>query len=167
MSLNQKQPQKLPQGLIDEQWMQQALVLARNAAGRGDVPIGALIVTNQGYLAAQAYNEREALPSPIAHAEILALERAAQKLGRWRLNDCTLYVTIEPCAMCAGALVNARIRRLVYGALDPKAGAVDSLYKLCNDERLNHRLEVTGGVLERECSDVIKAFFKSRRDLKV
>lgn len=153
----------MDQKSLDEQYMEMALALARQAAANGEVPIGAIIVTDQGFLASQAFNERETLPSPTAHAEILALERAAKELGKWRLSDCTLYVTIEPCPMCAGALVNSRLKRLVYGAKDPKAGAVESLFQLLNDKRLNHRVEVTSGVKEQDCSQIIKDFFVLRR----
>jgi tRNA(adenine34) deaminase len=126
--------------------MQLALAQARAAAVHDDVPIGAVVVRD-GVVIAARHNERELHGDPTAHAEVLALRDAATVVGHWRLTDCTLYVTLEPCVMCAGALVNGRIGRLVYGAIDPKAGAVESLYQVCADDRLNHRPPVQGGVL--------------------
>lgn len=142
--------------------MRQALALADQAAAQGEVPVGALIV-HENQVIAMAYNEREGLPSALAHAEILALERATKALGRWRLSGCSLYVTLEPCVMCAGALVQARVDRVIYGAKDPKAGAVESLYQILSDTRLNHRPAVTGGILAEECGQKLSEFFKSRR----
>jgi tRNA(adenine34) deaminase len=142
--------------------MRQALELAARAAEAGEVPVGAVIVNESGVIA-EAYNERESLPSALAHAELTALRLACEKLGRWRLSGCTLYVTLEPCVMCAGALVNARVDRVVYGARDPKAGAVESLYQVLADARLNHRPEVTGGMLAEECGAMLTAFFRERR----
>ena len=146
----------------DLNFMRQALALADQAAAAGDVPVGALVV-HENVVIAEAYNEREIRPSALAHAELLALERATAKLGRWRLSGCTLYVTLEPCVMCAGALVQARVDRVVYGALDAKAGAVASLYEVLTDMRLNHRPEVTAGVLAEECGAKLTAFFRARR----
>ncbi len=145
-----------------ETYMKQALGLALRAAEAGEVPVGALVVCN-GQVIAEAWNQKEASGIPTHHAEILALEAAASRLGRWRLSDCDLYVTLEPCPMCAGALVQARVRRVVYGTVDPKAGAAKSLYQILTDPRLNHRCEVEEGVLRDECAQVLKDFFKSRR----
>lgn len=143
--------------------MSLALDEARAAAAEGEAPVGAVIVCD-GAVVARARNARESAADPTAHAELIAIREAAERLGRWRLSDCTLYVTLEPCPMCAGALVNARIGRLVYGAADPKAGAVGTLYDLSCDERLNHRFPVARGVLERECSEVLTGFFRELRD---
>ena len=140
-----------------------ALVEAALAREHGDVPIGALVVSADGEVVAQAHNERELLADPTAHAEVLALRRAAEQLGSWRLEGCTLVVTLEPCTMCAGALVLARVDRLVYGAVDDKAGAVGSLWDVVRDRRLNHRPEVVGGVLDAECGAVLREFFASHR----
>ena len=146
----------------DQQYMQIAIEQARIAEENGDVPIGAVIVY-QNQIIGKAYNQREQLQDPTAHAEIIALTQAAAFLESWRLIDCTIYVTLEPCCMCAGALVLARIDRLVYGCDDPKTGAVKSLYNIVQDERLNHCLEVTSGVLANECSELLQDFFKRRR----
>ena len=146
----------------DEQYMRLALDQARIAEENGDVPIGAVIV-HKDTIIAKAYNQREQLQDPTAHAEIIALTQAAAALENWHLNDCTIYVTLEPCCMCAGALVLARIDRLVYGCNDPKTGAVKSLYNIVTDERLNHRVSVTTGVLADECSALLIEFFKNRR----
>lgn len=146
----------------DDAAMREALLQARAAEAHHDVPIGALVV-HDGVVIAARHNERELSGDPTAHAEVLALRDAAAAIGHWRLLDCTLYVTLEPCAMCAGAIVNSRVSRVVYGADDPKAGAVRSLYQIADDARLNHRAEVTGGVLADECGDVLKAFFRARR----
>ncbi|MHC5011619.1 MAG: tRNA adenosine(34) deaminase TadA [Planctomycetota bacterium] len=146
----------------DASFMREALTEAMGAAAHDDVPIGCVIV-REGEIIARARNRREADGDPTAHAEILALRQAAERVGAWRLEACTLYVTLEPCFMCAGALVNARVVRLVYAAPDPKAGAVESLAHVCTDARLNHRLEVKGGVLADEASTMLKAFFQARR----
>jgi tRNA(adenine34) deaminase len=143
-------------------FMRRALVAAEEAAGRGEVPVGAVIVSN-GEIVAVAHNERETGSDPTAHAEIVALRRAAAALGTWRLTDTELYVTMEPCPMCAGALVNARIRRLYFGCDDPKAGAVRTLYTLLDDKRLNHRVEVVPGLLAAEGSALLRAFFSRLR----
>jgi tRNA(adenine34) deaminase len=142
--------------------MRLALEQALAAQEHLDVPIGAVVVRD-GQVVAARHNERELTGDPTAHAEVLALRDAAEVVGHWRLLDCALYVTLEPCVMCAGALVNSRIGRVVYGATDPKAGAVESLYRVCADERLNHRPSVTSGVLADECGALLKGFFKSRR----
>jgi len=146
----------------DNFFMQQALMQAVKASEQGDVPIGAVIV-HDGEIIAAACNEKELNKIPTCHAEMIAIERAAMKLDKWRLTDCDLYVTLEPCTMCAGAIVQARIRTVVYGARDPKAGAVESVYQVLSDTRLNHRPEVRTGVLENECSEVLKKFFAERR----
>lgn len=142
--------------------MRQALELAAEASRLGEVPVGALIVCD-GRVVSQAYNLRETLHDPTAHAERLALSLAGRALGTWRLDGCTLYVTLEPCAMCAGAIVQARIARLVFGAPDPKAGACTSLYRLTNDPRLNHRVPLTSGILAKECGAILTRFFQARR----
>ena len=146
----------------DERWMRAALEEARDAARHDDVPIGAVVVQG-GRVIGAGHNEREYRNDPTAHAEILALREAAARLGSWRILDATLYVTLEPCAMCAGALVLARIDRLVFGAPDPKAGFAGSLGDLVHDPRLNHAVEVAGGVLEEECGEILRAFFRDRR----
>jgi len=145
--------------MCDEQWMRLALDEADLAAAAGDVPVGCVIVGPAGDELGRGHNRREADGDPTAHAEILALRQAAQKVGRWRLDGAVAYVTLEPCPMCAGALVNARIGRLVYGAADPKAGAVRSLFEIGTDRRLNHRFEVVGDVLGGECAAKLQAFF--------
>lgn len=147
----------------DALYMALALDEARQAAAEGEVPIGAVLVCD-GAVVSRGRNARECDADPTAHAELIAIREAAERLGRWRLSGCTLYVTLEPCPMCAGAMVNARIDRLVYGASDPKAGAVGTLYDLSADPRLNHRFEVTTGVLEDECAAVLKEFFKGLRN---
>lgn len=140
-----------------------ALHAAEPAATTGDVPVGAVVAGPDGRVLAAACNEREASGDPTAHAELLALRRAAQVLGTWRLDGCTLAVTLEPCTMCAGALVLARVARLVYGAIDAKAGAVGSLWDVVRDRRLNHRPEVVGGVLAEECGALLRDFFARHR----
>ena len=146
----------------DESAMLAAIAEAQLAAGHGDVPVGA-VVLRDGNVIASRHNEREAAGDPTAHAELLALRDAAAVVGHWRLGDCTLVVTLEPCFMCAGALVNARIDRLVYGAADPKGGAVGSLADVCADPRLNHRPPVTSGVLAEQCGALLRDFFAARR----
>lgn len=142
--------------------MKLAIEQARIAGENGDVPIGAVIVHN-GQIVGKAYNQREQLQDPTAHAEIIALTQAAAALEKWRLNGCTMYVTLEPCPMCAGALVLSRMDRLVYGCDDPKMGACKSLYNIVQDDRLNHRLEVTSGVLAEQCGKLLQEFFVKRR----
>jgi tRNA(adenine34) deaminase len=149
----------------DEQFMRMAVEAAKTAEENGDVPIGAVIVHN-GQIVAKAYNQREQLQDPTAHAEIIALTQAAAALQSWRLIGCTMYVTLEPCPMCAGALVNSRIDRLVYGCDDPKAGACKTLYNIVQDERLNHRIDVISGVLADECAQLLSDFFSRRRKVK-
>lgn len=143
--------------------MRQALDEAHASAEHADVPIGAVVLDPQGRFLAGAGNERELLGDPTAHAEVLALRRASEALGSWRLEGCTLVVTLEPCTMCAGALVLARVQRLVFGAFDPKAGAVASLWDVVRDPRLNHRPEVTSGILEPECATLLQDFFAKHR----
>jgi tRNA(adenine34) deaminase len=140
-----------------------ALEAARTALVAGEVPIGAVVLDPSGDVLAVAANERESTPDPTAHAEVLALRRAAAAVGSWQLTGCTLAVTLEPCTMCAGAVVLSRVARLVFGAWDPKAGAVGSLWDLVRDRRLNHRAEVIAGVREAECTALLDEFFASRR----
>lgn len=143
--------------------MQLALEQAARCAETGDVPVGAVVLDEHGTLLAAARNRREADADPTAHAELLGLRAAAHARGQWRLTGCTLVVTLEPCTMCAGALVLARVDRVVYGATDPKAGAAGSLWDVLRDRRLNHRPEVVAGVLEQECARTLRDFFESRR----
>ncbi len=145
-----------------ERWMRVAIAEAESAAAHDDVPIGAVVVRH-GEVLGRGHNRREVDRDPTAHAEILALREAAHALGSWRLDGCTLYVTLEPCTMCAGALVLARLPRLVFGADDPKAGAVGALYDVPRDPRLNHQLTVTRGVRAAECGQLLKDFFRARR----
>ncbi|AVX21340.1 tRNA(adenine34) deaminase [Carboxydocella sporoproducens DSM 16521] len=146
----------------DAYYMGLALVEARKAMALGEVPIGAVLV-RRGEVVAAAHNWRELAPDPTGHAEMLVIREAARRLGGWRLTESTLYVTIEPCPMCAGAIVQARIERLVYGAADPKAGAVDSLMDLVRHPGLNHQVEVTAGVRAEECQELMKEFFRKLR----
>jgi len=145
-----------------EHYMRIALNEARMAADSGEVPVGA-VIEHGGKIIAAAGNEREEQKDPTAHAEMIAIREAAKQLGGWRLSGCTVYVTIEPCPMCAGAIYQARIERLVYGAADDKAGAAGTLMDITRDPRLNHRTEVTAGVLENECAEVLREFFSGRR----
>ena len=143
--------------------MGQALKLAQQAGEKGEVPVGALLVKGD-VLIAEAFNLREAHGSPIAHAEMLVLQAASEEIGNWRFVDTTLYVTLEPCPMCAGAIVLARIPRVVYATTDPKSGAAGTLYNILQDERLNHRVEVVSGILAEESSALLKTFFRQRRN---
>ena len=143
-----------------------ALEEASRAPAHGDVPVGALVLDPDGEVLSRAHNDREGAGDPTAHAEVLALRRAAERLGSWRLSGCTLVVTLEPCTMCAGALVLARVQRVVYGAPDPKAGAVGSLWDVVRDRRLNHRPEVVAGVLADECALALRRFFEDHRGLR-
>ena len=147
----------------DQEWMLLALETAREALANGEVPVGAVIVDENGELLAAASNCPITDSDPTAHAEVLALRAAAKKLGNYRLTGCTVYATIEPCAMCAGALVNARIKRLVYGAADERFGAVDTHFNICTSPELNHRIEISSDVLADECRQIIQDFFKARR----
>jgi tRNA(adenine34) deaminase len=142
--------------------MRLALKEAERAALSGDVPVGAVVLAPDGTVLATGHNEREATGDPTAHAEVLAIRRAASQLGAWRLTGCTLVVTLEPCTMCAGAIVQSRVDRVVYGARDEKAGAAGSLWDVVRDRRLNHRPEVILGVLERECATQLTSFFRDR-----
>ena len=148
--------------MTDEEYMALALAEAANASSAGDVPVGA-VALHDGRIVATGYNRREALQDPTAHAEILCLQAAALALGTWRLTGVTLYVTLEPCPMCAGALVAARVARVVFGAADPKAGACGSLYNICADPRLNHEPAVTAGALGNECAAMLSDWFAGRR----
>ena len=147
----------------DERYMRMAIDQAYIAEENGDVPIGCVIV-HENRVIAKAYNQREQLHDPTAHAEIVALTQAAEFIGNWRLHGCTLYVTLEPCPMCAGALVLGRLDRVVYGTDDPKTGAVRSLYQLVEDPRLNHQLEVTCGIMQDECKKQLQTSFQRRRE---
>lgn len=149
---------------VREELMRAALAEARLALPSGDVPVGAVVVGPDGAVIGRGHNAREATGDPTAHAEVLALREAAARLGSWRLEGCALVVTLEPCAMCAGAVVLARVPQLVLGAWDPKAGACGSVHDLVRDPRLNHWVEVVGGVLEDECADLLRGFFTERRD---
>lgn len=152
----------MTQDELDRRFMETAIETARRALSAEDVPIGAIVV-HEGRIIGRGYNERERLTDPTAHAEILALSAAAQHLNSWRLDGCTLYVTLEPCPMCAGAIVLARMSRLVFGAFDAKAGACGSLYEIPTDARLNHRVETLGGVMSERCADLLREFFRERR----
>jgi tRNA(adenine34) deaminase len=148
----------------DARWMRAALARAREAAREfGEVPVGAVVVSGGGELLAAAGNRTRTDCDPTAHAEVVALRGAARRAGAFRLVGATVYSTIEPCAMCAGALVQARVRRLVYGARDERAGAVESIFRVCDNEALNHRIELTAGVLEAECRGLMQEFFRARR----
>jgi len=146
----------------DERYMRMAIDQAYIAEENGDVPIGCVVVF-EGRVVAKAYNQRQQLHDPTAHAEIIALTQASEFIGNWRLHGCTIYVTLEPCPMCAGALVLARLDRLVYGTDDPKTGSCGSLYNIVQDPRLNHRLEVQSGILQQDCRQQLQAFFQRRR----
>ncbi|MCH7791738.1 MAG: nucleoside deaminase [Planctomycetes bacterium] len=144
--------------------MRRALDLAKEAAAMGEAPVGAVVYeTDSGRVVGEGSNRREIDNDPAAHAEHIAIRAAAKRIGDWRLNHCTLAVTLEPCPMCAGLIVNARVGRLVYGAADPKAGAVQTLYQITTDERLNHRVEVVAGIMADECARVLSAFFRDLR----
>ena len=147
-----------------DRYMQQALLQAHQAAELDEVPVGAIILRD-GVVLAAAHNERERLHDPTAHAEMIAITQAASALESWRLEGCTLYVTLEPCPMCAGAIQQARIAQVVYGADDPKAGGVRSLFQLLSDERLNHQVEVVSGVLAEDCGRILTEFFSRKREM--
>ncbi len=147
-----------------DHWMRLALDQARAASEQGEVPVGAVVVHEERAIA-EAHNQREGLNDPTAHAEMIAITQAAESLGSWRLGDCTLYVTLEPCPMCAGAIVQARLPTVIFGTADPKGGGCQSLYAITNDERLNHRSVVMGGVLATECSAILTEFFEQQRAL--
>ena len=154
----------MEQSLLDEFFMKKAIVRAKTASRHGEVPVGAVIVKD-GIIIADGRNMREGKENALAHAEIIAIERACKKLGRWRLHDCQLYVTLEPCPMCAGAIVNSRIQRVVFGAFDKKAGAYGSVFNM-SDFPLNHFPEVVGGVAEEKCALLLSEFFKELREKK-
>jgi tRNA(adenine34) deaminase len=147
----------------DIHFMKCALEEARQAAGQGEVPVGCVLVDASGAVMGRAHNERETSADPTAHAELVAIRRAASAVGGWRLEGITAYVTLEPCAMCAGALVHARVSRVVYGCSDPKGGAIDTFFGIGRDTRLNHRFEVTAGVLGEECAASLRDFFLALR----
>jgi tRNA(adenine34) deaminase len=151
----------------DARWMRVALEAAREAAGHDEVPVGACIVDNRGLLLAVAGNRTRTDCDPTAHAEIVALREAARRVGNFRLTGAVVYSTVEPCAMCAGALVQARVARLVYGTRDERAGAVESVFRICDASSLNHRMELTAGVLEEECRTLMQQFFRARRKAEV
>jgi tRNA(adenine34) deaminase len=153
------------QAAEDLRWMALALAEAEQAAVEDEVPIGAVVVRN-GQILGSAHNQREQLRDPTAHAEMIAITQAAAALDSWRLEGCTLYVTLEPCPMCAGAIVQSRVKRVVYGADDPKAGAVSSLYQLLQDARLNHRADVVAGVMAEGCGQILSRFFQQKRMAK-
>ena len=146
----------------DQHWMQTAIKLAQKAEELGEVPVGAIIIKDND-LISEGFNQPISQHDPTSHAEIMALRTAAQKLENYRLPDTTLYVTLEPCAMCAGAIIHARVERVVFGAYDPKGGAAGSVFEILGTDQLNHKVEVIGGILEEECANLLKAFFKSRR----
>jgi len=150
---------------MDSQWMREALREARRGYREGEVPVGAIVV-QEGKVIARAHNRPVRLSDPSAHAEILALRRAGRKLGNYRLPGCTLYVTIEPCAMCVGAIIQARIQRLVVGAMDPKAGACGSVLAVLNNRKLNHQVVLSSGILQAECAAILREFFRERRGAK-
>jgi tRNA(Arg) A34 adenosine deaminase TadA len=161
--LRSPRPQEAPaEDPVDIRWMRTALREAERAAVEDEVPVGAVVI-QEGRLIARAHNRPLRLNDPTAHAEVLALRRAGRKLGNYRLNGCSLYVTIEPCAMCASALTHARVRRLVFGARDPKSGAAGSALEVLNHPKLNHRVEVVSGVLEQDCSALLREFFRRKR----
>ncbi len=147
---------------MDKKFMKEAIILAKEAGAMGEVPVGAVIVRN-GEIIARGKNEREAKQNALSHAEIEAINNACETLGSWRLEDCEMYVTLEPCPMCAGAIINSRIKTLIFGAFDSKMGSIDSVINLC-DLPYNHKVEVYGGIMEDECLDLIKGFFKGLRE---
>lgn len=161
------QTHERPAAGADEHWMGEALRAAREAGERGEVPVGAVVVAENGTALAVAGNRTRTDCDPTAHAEVVALREAARRDGNYRLTGTTIYSTIEPCAMCAGALVQARVRRLVYGARDERAGAVESVFRVCDSDALNHRMELTAGVLAEECRALMQEFFRARRSKKV
>jgi tRNA(adenine34) deaminase len=152
---------------VDAHWMRQALAAAREAGERGEVPIGACVVTEDGRILAIAGNRTRTDCDPTAHAEIVALREAARRFGNYRLTGAAAYSTIEPCAMCAGALVQARVKRLIYGARDERFGAVETRFRICDSSSLNHRMEIKPGVLEEECRSIMQEFFRARRKADV
>jgi tRNA(adenine34) deaminase len=162
MTTPSPQADQIPATISDELWMEEALRMAQRALEAGEVPVGAVVVRN-GEIIGRGWNRNLADDDPTAHAEIIALRDAGAALGNHRLNDCELFATVEPCAMCAGALTHGRVRRLVYGADDPKAGAVHSVLQVVNHPQLNHRTEIRGGVLAGRSADLLQAFFRGKR----
>ena len=162
MALFRRRPHVPPAARLDEAMMRRALDLGLRAWRMDEVPVGAVVYRGEEVLG-EGHNLRESAGDPTAHAEMIALREAARKVGGWRLQDCDLAVTLEPCPMCAGAIVNARISRLVYGAADPKMGAVRTLYRICEDRRLNHQPLVVPGVAAEECGELLRGFFRERR----
>lgn len=150
----------------DVYWMKQALQLAQKSFDLGEVPVGAVIVNPEGELIGSGYNYKEKANNPLGHAELMAISEASQKLKNWRLNGCSLYVTLEPCIMCAGAILQSRIKKVIFGTDDLKTGAVQSLYQVLTDPRLNHRCEVVSGFLKEECAQMLSRFFQELRDKK-
>ncbi|HMN43176.1 MAG TPA: tRNA adenosine(34) deaminase TadA [Povalibacter sp.] len=163
--MNQPDPSFTPIAEIDAHWMRHAIRLAQMAQAAGEVPVGAVIVKD-GNLLAEGWNRPISTSDPTAHAEMIALRAAAQNIGNYRLLDTTLYVTLEPCAMCASAMVHARVKRLVYAATDPRAGAAGSVFNIVQHAALNHRLDMTTGVLAGECSGLLRSFFAARRQVR-
>lgn len=151
----------------DQPWMEYALVLARQAFAAGEVPVGAVLIIDDGTIIGEGYNQPISTCDPTAHAEILALRQAAARIGNYRLTDSTLYVTLEPCPMCAGAIIHARVRRVVFGASDPRTGAAGTVFNLLQSDHLNHRAKVQGGVLEKACAELLRTFFRTRRNRSV
>ncbi len=151
--------------MSDEHWMQHSLNLARKAEQEGEVPVGAVLIKDNELLS-EGWNQPISNNDPTAHAEIIAIRSAARQLNNYRLLDTTLYVTLEPCAMCAAALLHSRVRRVVFGAWDPKAGAAGSVFDILETDKLNHKIDVTSGILQEECSQLLQEFFKSRRNKK-
>jgi len=149
-----------------DKFMTLALIEAENAGKKGEVPVGAIIIDSCGKVIARGHNLRESKNDPTAHAEIVAVRKASRKTGSWRLTECTIFTTLEPCPMCAGALINSRIKRVVFGCRDPKAGACGTLLDIPSHPVLNHKVEIISGILEEECSKLLKDFFKSRRNKK-
>ncbi len=160
--MNEKMPSR-KQAALDSQFMAAAIDQANIALKNGDVPVGA-VIAYEDQIIAKGYNQRHQLNDPTAHAEIIALTAVAEYIGNWRLHGCSIYATLEPCCMCAGALVLARIDRLIYGCEDPKAGACGSLYNIVQDERLNHKLEITKGILAEDCAKLLQDFFRNKRN---
>ena len=161
ISFDEEQPPP-DEAILHQHFMQMALQEARAAEAEDEVPVGAVII-HEGRVIASAHNQRETLRDPTAHAEMIAITQAADSINSWRLEDCLLYVTLEPCPMCAGAILQARMPIVVYGAADPKAGAVESLFHLLDDERLNHRVETVGGIMAGECGGILTEFFVKQR----
>lgn len=157
-----EQLDKLEQQSLDEFWMQHALQLAQSAVAAGEVPVGAVLVRDEQVIG-EGWNQPISASDPTSHAEIMALRAAASHINNYRLLNTTLYVTLEPCSMCAGAIIHSRVKRVVYGASDPKGGAAGSVFEILGTDKLNHKVEVSSGVLSEECSEILKAFFKQRR----